>query len=240
MVKEAKTKRKISTKRFFLAFIFSLSIFLIGLLVGFSLTMQRTSYLEEIAYKQKIDYESLQLQSLYFDISLTNESCSVFNKILETSLSDVANAQSKVDLYMKESSSKNYIEIKRDYTLAQIRYWLLNKKIAEPCSPDNVAVLYFYSNKECGDCALQGAILTYLKEKLKDKLLVFSIDSDFSYEPMVNVLKGTYNITRVPTLVIKDKKIEGLISLKNLSKEVCSFYSSSPEYCLSYINSSQV
>jgi len=231
-------KREINFKRYILAFFLSSFIFLLGLLVGFTLTNYRTSYLEDIAYKQKIDYESLQLQSLYLDISSSNQSCFVFNDILETSLNDVGSAQAKVDLYIKESSSEDYIKIKRDYILAQIRYWLLNKKISELCNLDNVAVLYFYSNKDCPDCGIEGTLLTYLKQNLKDRLLVFSIDSDFKEEPMVNIIKSSYNITKVPSLVIKDKKIEGLITLENLSKTICSLYSLKPDYCSNYINSS--
>ena len=153
-----------------------------------------------------------------------------------TSLGEVAEAQKKVDLYMKESSAKSYIEIKRDYVLAQIRYWLLNKRITESCTMDNVAILYFYSNRDCPECSAQGIILSYLKEKLKDKLLVFSIDSDFEAEPMVAVLRGAYNITKVPSLVLEKRKISGLVSLENLSLDVCSLYKSKPDYCMDYIN----
>ena len=127
-------KRIISKRRFALSLVLTSFIFLIGILVGYTLTAERTDYLEEISYKQKIDYESLQLQSLYLDLSATNVSCHIFNKILETSLSDVGNAQSKVDFYIQETSKKSYTELKRGYLLAQIRYWLLNQRIKDELS----------------------------------------------------------------------------------------------------------
>jgi cell division septal protein FtsQ len=48
-------ERKISRGKFALAFVLTSFIFLIGLLVGYTLTAERTGYLEEVAYKQKLD-----------------------------------------------------------------------------------------------------------------------------------------------------------------------------------------
>jgi hypothetical protein len=225
-------ERKISRGKFALAFVLTSFIFLIGLLVGYTLTAERTGYLENVAYKQKLDYESLQLQSLYLNLNANNASCFIFNNILETSLNDVGNAQAKVDLYMQESSKDSYIELKREYLLAQVRYWLLNEKIKENCDAEHVSVLYFYSNEDCVECGAQGTILSYLKEKLKDKLLVFSIDADFNQEPMINVLTQTYNITKIPSIVINDYVFEELIGKTNLTNEICDHYIDKPEFCL--------
>jgi len=224
-------ERKISTKRFLLTFVLVSFVFLIGISVGHFLTSERTSYLEDIAYKQKLDYESLQLQSLYLDINANNASCLIFSNILETSLEDVGAAQAKVDLYIQDSNKESYTEIKRDYILAQIRYWLLNKKMESNCRSDKVSVLYFYSNDDCIECGAQGTILTYLKEMLKDKLLVFSLDSDFGDEPVVNIIKKSYNITQVPSMVIEDKTFGQLLNKEELTKEICSLYEDKPELC---------
>ena len=228
---EGTYERKISKRRMTFAFMLTCFIFLIGLLVGYTLTLERTDYLENIGYKQKLDYESLQLQSLYIDLSASNASCSIFNNILETSLNDVGSAQAKIDMYMKESSEKSYTELKRNYILAQMRYWLLNKRIKESCPPEHVSILYFYSNEECVECGAQGTILNYLKEKLKDKLLVFSLDADFIQEPMVTILKQTYNITKIPSLVIEDETFNKLVGKEDLIQEICNYYTEKPDLC---------
>ncbi len=224
-------ERQISKKKFLIAFVLTSLIFLIGLLVGYTLTIGRTSYLEDIAYKQKLDYESLQLQSLYLDLSASSTSCSIFNQILETSLNDVASAQAKAELYMQESGEKNYVELKRNYLLAQIRYWLLDKKIKENCKPEHVSLLYFYSSVDCTNCGAQATILDYLKEKLKDRLLVFSLDSDFGAEPMVEIIKQTYNITKIPTIVLGDTVYDKLVSKNKLIEDICNYYDEKPEFC---------
>ena len=224
-------QRKISSKTYLLALVLTSFVFLIGFLVGYTLTSERTGYLEDIAYKQKLDYESLQLQSLYLDLNANNASCSIFNDILETSLNDVGNAQAKIDLYIKESKEGSYTELKRDYLLAQVRYWLLNERIKNSCDAEHVSVLYFYSNEECVECGGQGTVLSYLKEKLKDRLLVFSIDADFSGEPMINVLKQTYNITEIPSIVVEDQVFSGLIGKNDLTSEICESYEIKPMFC---------
>ena len=229
---EGTYKRVISKRRFALSLVLTSFVFLIGILVGYTLTSERTNYLEDIAYKQKLDYESLQLQSLYLDLSATNASCSIFNKILETSLNDVRDAQAKIEFYILESSAKSYIEIKREYLLAQIRYWLLNQRIKENCQAEHVSVLYFYSNEECTECGAQSTVLSYLKEKLKDKLLVFSIDADFREESMVEILKQTYNITKIPSVVIEDTVFDKLIGKDDLTQEICKNYEEKPELCI--------
>jgi hypothetical protein len=225
-------QRKISTKTYLLALVLTSFVFLIGFLVGYTLTSERTGYLEDIAYKQKLDYESLQLQSLYLDLNANNASCSIFNDILETSLNDVGNAQAKVDLYILESDKENYVELKRDYLLAQVRYWLLNERIKGSCNPEHVSVLYFYSNEECVECGGQGTVLSYLKEKLKDRLLVFSIDADFNGEPMINILKQTYNITQIPSIVVEDQVFDSLVGKNDLTMGICEYYEEKPLFCL--------
>jgi len=226
-------KRKVSIRRHLVVLFLTTVIFLVGLLLGVSVVQNRTNYLEDIASKQKIDYESLQLQSLYLDTLATNESCYSFNKILESSLEDVAVAQDKVNAYTQESKSQDYINIKREYSLAEIRYWLLNKKIQTTCPSDTVTILYFYSNENCKNCDSQGVLLTYMKEKFKDRLLIFSFDANFNDEPMINILKRENNLTEVPTLVVMNKKFSGFVEKEELKRRICSYYKDAPEECKS-------
>ena len=75
---------------------------------------------------------------------------------------------------------------------------------------DFVSVLYFFS-ENCGTCDDQSFVLTHLKNKLKEKFLVFTLDADFD-EPVINILKKYYNIEKYPTLILEGNKLEGLQS----------------------------
>lgn len=225
--------RKISKRRYIIAFIFSCLIFTIGVFVGNSLSDERVAYLKDIAYKQQLDYQSLEMQSLYISsFELKNESCLAFRKILEKSLENVANAQAKVELYMKQKSDERYNDIKREYLIAQIRYFLLDQKLRDICYFDTVPLLYFYSDKDCPDCNPQGTILTYLKEKIKDKLLIFSLDVDFQQEALIDLFKVKYNITEVPSILVNDTIHPGLIRKEEILQEICLMYKTEPEICI--------
>ncbi len=225
--------RKISTSKYIMAFIFSSLIFVIGVLVGNSLSKERVDYLRDIADKQQLDYKSLELQSLYISsFELRNESCRAFREILEKSLDDVAKAQEKVEMYMRQRSDARYDDIKRDYSMAQIRYLLLDKKVREICNFDTASLLYFYSDKECPDCSPQGTILTYLKEKMKDRLLIFSLDIDFKQEPLIDLFAVKYNITEVPSIIVNETLYFGLMKKEEILESLCQLYENKPDICV--------
>lgn len=225
-------KRRVSLEKYILAFVFSGLIFIVGVFVGSFLSNERVSYLKDIAYKQQLDYKSLELQSLYLtSFELKNESCLAFKKILEKSLSDVAEAQLKVEAYMKQKNDDRYIDMKREYSMAQIRYLLLDTKIREICKFDTASLLYFYSDKECPDCGPQGTVLTYLKEKIKDRLLIFSLDFDFSQEPLIDLFEVKYNVTMVPSIVINNTLYSGLLKMDEILSKICVMYTIAPDIC---------
>lgn len=224
--------RKISREKYIMAFIFATLIFVLGVLVGSYLSKERVDYLQDIANKQQLDYKSLELQSLYISsFEMQNESCTAFRKILEKSLDDVATAQGKVEMYMRQRNDARYDDIKRDYSMAQIRYLLLDKKIKDICNFDTASLLYFYSNKECPDCNPQGTILTYLKEKIQDRLLIFSLDADFKPEPLIEFFALKYNITKTPSIIINDTIYQGLMKKEEILAAICQVYRDKPDIC---------
>ena len=99
-----------------------------------------------------------------FDL-LQEHSCSnvTENTILPSALTSLGSQLS----YM-ESQSGNAEEVtrlKRLYSLLEIKDYLLMKQIAQKCKLKPIFILYFYSNKDCGDCEAQGYVLTALSEK---------------------------------------------------------------------------
>lgn len=130
-------------------------------------------------------------------------------------------------MYATDSSPINqqdFNNLKREYTLAQVRYWLLAKKAKDVCNRDIISVLYFYSSQNtCQQCNNQGFILTYAKKMFGDSLLIFSFDSGFKEEPLIDLMLKTYNISSYPSLVIGDKKY-GFTDTNQLIGILCSDY----------------
>ncbi|MDD5331772.1 MAG: conjugal transfer protein TraF [Candidatus Nanoarchaeia archaeon] len=229
MVVEVRSLRK---RRYLFAFLITAAIFLIGMLVGYSFNIQKENSLNEVMSNQRMDYDSLQLQYAFIDVMKNNGMCDGISETLSKSVSDLEELRVRIENYNKDDrfSMVDYQNLKRDYLLAQIKYWLLDKQSKEICRRDSVSILYFYTN-ECADCETQSYVLTYLKELFGERLLVFSIDSEFKEEPLVDILLKTYGVNEFPTLVIEEKSHSGLLESDGLKEEVCSYFKDSVEQC---------
>ena len=63
-------------------------------------------------------------------------------------------------------------------------------------------------------------------------MLNFALDGDYDKEPMIRILKKTYEIERFPTIVIDDEKFEGLTDKDIVLAEICKRYDPMLPDCL--------
>ncbi len=224
--------RKISKKIYIKALVITIFIFVLGLVLGIFLSGERVRTIGEFSRVQKLDYDSIQLQFLYLG-TLGEQNCLAVMKTLEENINTLNNIRVKLEDYISQSIVDNleFTLLKREYVLAEIRYWLLAQKSKELCDIDAVSIFYFYSNDDCQNCKVQGTILTYLKDVFEEKLLIFSLDADFDKEPIIGILKSAYNITKTPTLVVENRKFEGLVTKNELFEIICPFYKTKVEGC---------
>ncbi|MBI4153869.1 hypothetical protein HY501_00895 [Candidatus Woesearchaeota archaeon] len=226
--------REISKNKYIVAGIITLAVFIIGLLLGVSLSGERMNYAQEQMRIQKLGIDSLQIQYQFLNSFNIQNSCSAISKTFEVNVKNLIDLGNKIEKYSSDVNFnvEEFNDLKREYILAELRYWILSKKAKEACSRDFITILYFYSDEEdCFSCSTQSRILTYLKGQLDNKLLVFSIDGSFQTEPMVSILKESYNITSYPSVVIDDQAYNGLLTEEDLTKELCSRYQDKPGIC---------
>jgi len=226
--------RKISKKRYFTAFVITFLIFIVGLILGILVTEKRAESITTINEIQKIDFNSLQTQLLFLNTISGERNCAALSKTLEQNINDLEDTRKKLESYILRSLTDNeeFSLIKRDYMLSEIRYWLLASEAEEICDRDSVSILYFYSNVNCADCTTQGTVLTFLKSKFEEQLLIFSLDADFSQEPIIPIIKEAYEIEETPTLLIGNKKFVGLTKKEEILKEICPLLETKSEECL--------
>ncbi len=226
--------REISRNKYLIAFILTIAIFVIGLLLGLIISKEREDYLQTVISESSVGYESLQLQYSYATSQLGEKKCVTLTKTLEENTKILEESRTKLESYIEQAARESDFNLlKRNYALSQIRYWLLAKQTKQVCSKDMALALFFYSNEEENDYGSRtmGVVLTDLKRSLKDKLLIFSLDYNFDQEPMINILKEAYNVTKTPTLIVEDKKIDGLIDRDELLKVICKSYKTKIEEC---------
>lgn len=226
---------EVNKKRYAIALVLTILIFSLGLLIGYGITGIRLKYTVDVEKEQRLAYDSLQVQTLYISSLLESKDCPALAKTLEKNVNDVEATAQKLEDFIKDTNSKeDYLTIKRQYVISQIRYWLLAHEANKICRKDAVSVLYFYSvdpEIPCSECTTQGVILSYLKEVLKEKFLVFSLDLNFNEEPLIGLIRDNYDIKKTPSLVINDKVYPGLQTKEELLKIVCNEYDEKPGEC---------
>ena len=225
--------RRISKDKYIIAGIITFLIFGLGITLGIILEDYRYTLVEDINHKQDVDYLSLQMQYLYLNSFNNFNNCPVLSTTLKETVKDLSESLSKVVVYEEEkdfSDLRKTLTLRR-YTLDNLRYWLLAQEGKEKCDLDILPILYFYSS-DCPSCPNQGTILTYFKKIFGEQVLFFPINLDLrSEEPMVEIVMSQFNITKYPTLIIKDKKYEGVVQQEQLQDIICSSLKSS-SYCL--------
>ncbi len=227
--------RPIHFKTYLIVGLVALLIFSLGFSMSMLVGNERIARVEKATKVQELNYKSLQFQQLYLN-TLTNNtnSCPVFELSLQRSINTLTDSLERMEAY-KVSADFNRAEFEdltRAYALDNLRYWLFASKTKELCNLDFVTILYFYSDQKCSICPDQGVILSYYKKLLGERLLVFPINIDLqSSEASVAMLEKRYNVTVYPTIIVEEKKYEGVVSKKELMPIVCSSFKTPVEEC---------
>ncbi len=198
-----------------LAFVISAAIFATGFWASSSINQLRLDEIQNIEQQIAIDTLSVETQ---FDL-LSQLSCENVNEGREfpTELNALTE---RLDYTEAQLGSENaqVIQLKRQYSLLEIKDYLLMQEVAQKCNLKPVGVLYFYSNQ--GDCPLCGAaghVLTYLRETYP-QLRVYSFD----YNLDVGALKTLITIYKIqntlPAFVVNGKTTYGAADRASIEK----------------------
>ncbi len=226
----------VNKRRHLIALLLTLSIFIIGFLLGYSLQGERINYIQLVGKEQRLEFDSLQLQSLYVRSLLQDENCAAIGKALERNVDTLEKTRARIESFIKDNRGiEEYNLLKREYTLEQLRYWLLARETKAICKQDVLSVLYFYASEDvCNDCRTQGSILTNLKNQFQDKVLVFALDASFAQEPVIALVKESFNVTSLPTVILEDRSFTRFTSQDVLGNTFCSLLQNKPEICKDY------
>ncbi len=178
----------------------------------------RIRELADIEDKIALDTLSLETQ---FDL-LAEAPCKDLSEgsVLSGELGDLAERLS----YTEERLGSDNVEVlklKRQYTLLEIKDYLLMKRLAKECrNLKPVFVLYFYSNAgDCAGCSEAGYALSYLRATYP-QLRVYSFDYNLDLGAL-KTLTAVLNIDPpLPAYVINGKNFSGLSSLPDLEDKL--------------------
>jgi len=212
-----KNERSLSNKKYLLAFVLTIIIFTGGIFIGLLFEKIQLNSSEETILSEKVGLRSLQLQQQYIE---SGTDCTALNKVLQSNINDLTRKMQEVLEYQKKAlfSQEKFDLQLRDYFLTEIQFFLVSQEINKKCPKDNVNILYFYDENALDT---QGDILDYVKKVFGDSVLIFSFDSGFRKEPMIEVLMANYGITQFPSTVIEEQVFQGHTSVETILKVVC-------------------
>jgi hypothetical protein len=176
----------------------------------------RITELSTIEDQLSIDTLSLDTQFSLLEAAPCDSVAS--STTLVSSLADLGNRLSYTEDQLGTDNSQ-VIRLKQQYSLLEIRDYLITKQLAAACGTKPVTVLYFYSNAgDCADCDKAGYALSYLRTTFP-ALRVYSFD----YNLDLGALKTFILINKVqanlPAFVINGKHSYGFTSLTDLEKQ---------------------
>jgi hypothetical protein len=231
-----RARKEIRLSQALTAFVIALMLFGMGALLGYIVNYQKADYLEEQNELLRAQVENVQLQLLYMDVIGGNDTCSVLkSQLMKENLNGLNDRLVELGRRLEYYQSARdfgteFQRLRTTYFLLEIRSWLFYHEIREKCNEDVVEVLYFYSSTACEGCEGEGYILTEFKDMLGDRMLVYSLDVEWS-QPIMDTIRSDFNVTSVPALVINGKKY-GYLERGEMQKVLCEELVEKPNFCI--------
>lgn len=116
------------------------------------------------------------------------------------------------------TDNSQVLRLKQQYSLLEIRDYLITKQLAAACGTKPITVLYFYSNAgDCNDCDKAGYALSYLRNTYPN-LRVYSFDYNLNLGALKTFIAVVKAKNTLPAFVINGKHSYGFTSLTDLEK----------------------
>lgn len=173
---------------------------------------------ELTAIEDQLSIDTLSLETQFSLLESAPCESATSSTILSSELSDLGDRLSYAEGQLGKNNAQ-VVRLKKQYSILEIRDYLITKQLAVACGTKPVTVLYFYSNAgDCADCDKAGYALSYLHTTYPS-LRVYSFD----YTLDLGALKTLIAVTKVdgplPAFVINGKHSYGFTTLADFEKQ---------------------
>jgi len=205
-------QRIFSWQKILVALVITIIVFSLGLVIGTLITSSKVSDVLSLEKEARFQLESLELEEKL----LEDMPCASPSLLLEN-LEDLSKKLTYLESEYDKGDSR-IIELKKPYTLLQIRHYLKMKEMVESCGREYAIFLFFYSNspeyKQISE--EQGFVLSYLQRKYTvERVKVYSFDADLEMD-LLETMKKFYEIKTIPSTMIDGKVFAGFHSKEEL------------------------
>jgi hypothetical protein len=215
MVKMAdKIDRSIYWKGALLAFL----LFIFSLLIGYYIELDKTERIKNTINSINLAIDSSSTMMFFIQQTKSKKDC----QALSIGINELWMETNRLRNQLEEQNTNVMIkndELKTFYYLTNIKLFLLTRDYQDVCQKNFSNILFFYTAfVSCPECSVQGKILDEIRDECKGSVAVFAFPIDVKNIIALNLIQSYYNITKVPSLVINEKKYEGLLSKNEIKK----------------------
>ena len=176
----------------------------------------RITELSAIEAQLSLDTLSLETQFLLLEAAPCDSAAS--STTLTSELNDLGNRLSYT-VNQLGTDNPQVVRLKKQYSLLEIRDYLITKKLAAACGTKIITVLYFYSNSSnCSECEKAGYALSYLRDTYP-ALRVYSFDYNLDLGALKTLIAVDKIKNSLPAFIINGKYSYGFTSLADLEKQ---------------------
>ncbi|MFC1741668.1 hypothetical protein ACFL3V_03985 [Nanoarchaeota archaeon] len=204
-------RQKIDFKKYLAVFAITTLIFVVGIVIGNYFSASKMQQIDYIGQDLRTDTVAMELQ---YEL-IAEDPCEHINStLLADELYEMA---SKLD-YMENrlgEDNRDVRELKKYYSLLELRHWLFMKKTNKECNRSNALMLYFYTNEDdCKKCKEQGFILTWARRNYPD---VYVYAFDYTIEnAALDTVKRLYDVKGTPTIVVDKETYSEFMSKRDV------------------------
>lgn len=202
-------------KKYVYAFLITAIIFVTAILASNYFSQKKMNELKNIESRIAVDILASETQfSLLSELSCRE----ISNDFLSKELAVLGDKLSYTE-QNRGSDDLEVLNLKKYYSLLQIKDFLLMQKIKDRCGNDTLSIIYFYSNtkNKCNDCSKEGMVLTRLRQEYPE-LRVYSFDYDLNLSALQTLI-GIYSVKdEQPALIIKDEVYYGFKTIEEIKE----------------------
>ncbi|MDB5254951.1 MAG: hypothetical protein JWL92_327 [Candidatus Nomurabacteria bacterium] len=200
-------------RKYFIVFFITAALFAIAFFVSQYLNNRKIAEIKEVQNQVTIDIISSETQfDLLQELSCQDQSGDYLS-------GEISNLADKITYAEQNLSNQTELTLlKQQYSVVEVKDFLLTKRISERCKSNTVTILYFYKNANvCSDCVKQGYVLDTLHKKYPS-IRIYSFDAGLD-SSTVRSLLSIYKISaQQPSLVIGSKIENKFMAVEDIEK----------------------
>ncbi len=202
-----KNKMRILLTSLLLTFI----IFGTGMALNYSFDFLRINSIVRMMNEHEIDSDAYIVHTEFIS-EFGGDECEAMRSRIEDLKKEMKTVGDELSTYGRLSffKKKDFDYLKRKYSLLELRFFMIIRKLNDQCEQPYIPILFFYKIDH-DFSERQGFILSDVNLQYPQEIIILSFDKDYVDEHLVKLLVERFNVTSAPTIIINDDlKLEGL------------------------------